>query len=137
MKPCGIKITISKQVLVLFGARRTCPETGAAADSAPPEAAGLRSCFLVTKLKRGDGAKINSAGSYKYSPKDRHIHPAPASFTDHICSPNSAKTGAEHVRHHGPHQYLQIKGLLACVLLLRCVIRGAAGTQPFLYRVKN
>lgn len=60
---CGIIIVISKPVLLVFGTRTSCPKTGPTADSVPPEAAGLRCCFLVTKLKRGDEAKINSSAS--------------------------------------------------------------------------
>lgn len=60
---CGIIIVISKAVLLVFGTRTNCPKTGPTADSVPPEAAGLRSCFLVTKLKRGDEAKTNPSAS--------------------------------------------------------------------------
>lgn len=57
-----MKVLISKKVLLLFGTVTNCPESGPSVDSIPPKAAGLRSRFLVTKLKRGDEAKTNSTG---------------------------------------------------------------------------
>lgn len=59
----GERAMISKPVLLLFGTVTNCSESGPSVDSIPPKAAGLRSCFLVTKLKRGDEAKTNSTGS--------------------------------------------------------------------------
>lgn len=95
----GVIVMISKKkkVLLVFGRVTKCPESGPTVDSIPPpapptpKAAGLRSCFLVTNLKRGDEAKTNSTGSNKHSSKDQRIHPAPASFTDRVCSPHQTR----------------------------------------------